>query len=66
MKNWQTYNWIVYEGSHRSSWWPVRLGWFLGNKIAIYRKSYGGRYFKIRRALVVLLTSFIEANLKER
>jgi len=66
-----TYTWIVIEPirenlGNREYWWPARLGWWLGKKCANFRKSYGGTFFNIRRPLVVLLTSFIEANLETR
>lgn len=65
---WKTYQcqWIIDGGDRKIYWWPVRLGWWLGKKAMKFRKSYGARYFWIRRPIVVFLTSFIEANLEER
>lgn len=63
---WKTYRWIIDEGDRKIYSWPVRLGWWLGKRVMKFRKSYGARYFWIRRPIVVFLTSFIEANLEER
>ena len=61
------YTWYVNEVSHEEHWLPVRLGWVVGKKIALFRKSYGsGIWFKPRKWIVVFLTAFIEANLETR
>ena len=65
-----SFEWIVINPS-KEHCFESRLGWWLGEKIANYRKSYGLPLFNIkklwiRRWLVVFFTSFVEANLKTR
>ena len=61
------YEWIVNVNNRKRFCKSIRLGWWLGKKVANYRKSYGSlRFFQLRRKIVVFLTAFIEANLEVR
>jgi hypothetical protein len=46
-------------------WYPYRWGLKLRKKILYFCRHYGGRFFKIRRPLVVFLSSLLDENSQE-
>ena len=66
MSIWKKYTWYV-NLDYPNYWWPIKLGYWLGKKVAKFRSSYGTTpFFKLRRILVKVLDAFIEANIPQR